>query len=64
MPVKAMTAPGKYEFIYPTPEWQTIDLHGMNPEDFKIADNLFFVDVKLRWSYLDPSAPLRIDGER
>jgi aminopeptidase N len=64
MPVKAMTAPGKYEFIYPTPEWQTIDLHGMNPEDFKIADNLFFVDLKLRWSYLDPSAPLRIDGER
>jgi len=64
MPIKAMTAPGRYEFIYPTPEWQTIDLHGMNPEDFKIADNLFFVDLKLRWSYLDPSTPLRIDGER
>jgi aminopeptidase N len=64
MPVEAMTAPGKYEFIYPTAEWQTIDFHDMNPEDFKIADNLFFVDLKLRWSYLDPSTPLRIDGER
>jgi aminopeptidase N len=64
MPVKAMTSPGRYEFIYPTPEWQTIGLHGMNPEDFKIADNLFFVDLKLRWSYLDPSTSLRIDDER
>jgi hypothetical protein len=57
MPVKATTAPGKYEFIYPTPEWHTVDLHGMNPEDFKIADNLFFIDLKLRRSYLDPSLP-------
>jgi aminopeptidase N len=62
MPIKAMTAPGKYEFIYPTADWQTIDLHGMNPEDFKIADNLFLVDLKLRWSYLDPSLPDRPPG--
>jgi aminopeptidase N len=59
MPIKAVTAPGKCEFIYPNPEWQTIDLHGMNPEGFKIADSLFFVDLKLRWSYLDPSLPNR-----
>jgi aminopeptidase N len=62
MPIKAMTAPGKYEFIYPTADWQTMDLHGMNPEDFKIADNLFLVDLKLRWSYLDPSLPDRSPG--
>jgi aminopeptidase N len=59
MPIEAMTAPGKYEFIYPTVDWQTTDLHSMNPEDFKIADSLFLVDLKLRWSYIDPSLPDR-----
>jgi hypothetical protein len=54
MPVKVTTAPGKYEFITPTFEWQTNQLHGLNPEDFKVAEDLFYVDVRLRWSYLDP----------
>jgi aminopeptidase N len=59
MPIKAMTTAGKYEFIYPITDWQTIHLQGMNPEDFKIADDFFFVDLKLRWSYIDPSLPDR-----
>jgi aminopeptidase N len=55
MPLKATTAPKKYEFITPTTEWQAIELKGMNPEDFKVAEDLFYVDVKLRWVYLDPN---------
>lgn len=57
MPVKVTTAPKKYEFITPTPEWQTIALKGLNPEDFKVAEDLFLVDVKLKWVYLDPRLP-------
>jgi hypothetical protein len=43
-----------YEFITPTTEWQTNTLQGLSPEDFKIADDLFYVDLQLRWSYRDP----------
>jgi hypothetical protein len=54
MPIKVTTSPNIYEFITPTTEWQTIELKGMNPEDFKVAEDLFYVEVKLGWGYLDP----------
>ena len=54
MPIKVTTAPGKYQFITPTTEWQTNTLHRMAPEDFKIAADLFYVDLSLRWAYHDP----------
>jgi len=54
MPIKVTTAPGKYQFIVPTTEWQTNTLHRLAPEDFKIAGDLFYVDLSLRWSYHDP----------
>ncbi len=53
MPIKVTTAPGKWEFITPTTEWQTKKLGGIAPEDFKVAEDLFYVNVRLRWSYLD-----------
>jgi aminopeptidase N len=46
MPVKVTTAPGKYEFVTPTANWQTLQLHGMKPEEFKVAEDLFYVNVK------------------
>jgi hypothetical protein len=55
MPIKATTSRGEYEFIYPTTTWQTMKLENILPEEFKIADELFLVDLKLRWVYLDPS---------
>ncbi len=55
MPVKALTSPGRFEWIHPTKTWQTVELRGMKPEDFKIAEDLFYVDTKLRWVYLDPA---------
>jgi len=54
MPIKVTTAPGRYQFITPTTKWQTNVLHGMAPEDFKIASDLFYVDLSLRWAYHDP----------
>jgi aminopeptidase N len=57
MPVKVTTAPGRYRFITPTTHWQTLELHGLLPENFKIADDRFFVALKLHWSYRDPEQP-------
>jgi len=54
MPIKVTTAPGKFEFITPTTDWQTKKLNGIAPEDFKVAEDLFYVNVRLRSSYLDP----------
>jgi aminopeptidase N len=53
MPIKVTTAPGTFEFITPTTDWQTKELKGIAPEDFKIAEDLFFVNARLRWSYFD-----------
>ncbi len=53
MPVKVTVAPGKYGFIYPATKMQTIDLVTLPPEDFKVADDQFYVDLSLRWTYLD-----------
>ena len=54
MPVKVTTAPGKYDWITPTTEWQTNRLKGLAPEDFKMAEDLFYANVRLKWSYIDP----------
>ena len=54
MPIKVTTARDHYAFIYPTTEPQNILLGSLAPEDFKIAGSLFYVDLKLRWSYQVP----------
>jgi aminopeptidase N len=55
MPIKVTTAPGKFEFITPTTtDWQTKKLNGIAPEDFKVAEDLFYVNTRVRVSYLDP----------
>jgi aminopeptidase N len=47
MPIQVLTSPGKYEFITPTAQWQTVQLHGLQPEEFKVAQDLYLVDVRL-----------------
>jgi cyclophilin family peptidyl-prolyl cis-trans isomerase len=54
MPIKVTTAPGRFEFITPTTDWQTTKLGNVAPEEFKVAEDLFYVNVRSRWSYLDP----------
>ena len=45
--IKVLTSPGKYEFITPKAEWQTVRLKGLQPEDFKVAQDLFLIDLRL-----------------
>ncbi|MGA2623706.1 MAG: M1 family metallopeptidase [Bacteroidota bacterium] len=54
MPVKVTTSEDRYEFIYPTTSWQTMTLGDIRPENFKVAEDLFYVGVKLNYSYVDP----------
>ena len=54
MPIKATTAPGKYELIYPTDKMKTIDLHGLHPDDFKVVENHYLIDFNVWKTYLDP----------
>jgi aminopeptidase N len=54
MPIKVTTAPGKFELIKPTKKAQTIDLHGLDPDDFKIAEDQYFVNLKVWKTYIDP----------
>ncbi len=59
MPIKVTTAEETYNFIYPTTETQVLDLGEMDPTKFKIAEDLFYIDFKLGWTYLDPNFPER-----
>ncbi|MGH2569324.1 MAG: M1 family metallopeptidase [Bacteroidota bacterium] len=57
MPVKVTIAKDKFSFIYPTTTWQTTTLEGVHPEEFKVAEDQFFIGVRLRKMYVDPQAP-------
>lgn len=54
MPIKVTTGPGIFELIYPTSERQTINLNGLHPDNFKIAEDQYFVQLKLWKTYIDP----------
>lgn len=57
MPVMVTIAPGTYEFIYPTKEWKTTKLSLTDPKEFKVAENLFLINVHSGITYLDPNTP-------
>jgi aminopeptidase N len=54
MPVKVTTSNDNYEFIYPTTTWQTTILHDIKPEDVKVAEDLFLINVEKSCHYIDP----------
>jgi aminopeptidase N len=54
MPVKVTTAPGPFTFIKPTSAWQTLDLGTMDPKDFRVADQLFYIYTQIRINYQEP----------
>jgi aminopeptidase N len=60
MPVKVTTSQHKYDFIYPTTAWQRMIIGKMNPEEFKIEEDRFYVTLRLGWSYVDPRS--RVEG--
>jgi aminopeptidase N len=60
MPVKVTTARDQYEFIRPTTTWQRMSIGKINPEEFKVEENRFYVTLRLGWSYVDPR--LQVEG--
>ncbi len=57
MPILVTTSRGKFEFIQPTTSWQTITLGDILPEEFRVADDRFLVDVRFTAAYRDPRLP-------
>jgi aminopeptidase N len=53
MPVKVTLEKGKIDWIRPTTSWQMTNLKGIEPPEFKVAEDLFYVGLKLGWVYLD-----------
>jgi aminopeptidase N len=54
MPVKVSTSRKAYEFIFPTTSWHTMNLGDLPPEQFRVAEDLFYIGLKLNWTYIDP----------
>ena len=55
MPIKVSTAPNKMELIYPNAQkYQEINLNGLDPNEFRIAEDQYFVNVNIRKTYIDP----------
>ena len=51
MPVKVTTAPGRFTFITPTSAWQTLDLGTLDPKEFQVAEQLFYISTQIRINY-------------
>ncbi|MEW6511724.1 MAG: M1 family aminopeptidase, partial [Bacteroidota bacterium] len=51
MPIKVTTAPGRFSFIYPMTTLQTLDLGTMDPKEFKVDEQHFYVDTLVRVNY-------------
>ena len=45
MPVKVSVAPGRFGFIHPTTDWQTITLKQMKEDDFEVDEDHFYIEV-------------------
>jgi hypothetical protein len=45
MPVKVTTAPDRFEFIYPTPDWKTMTLKNITADDFEVDEEKFYIEV-------------------
>jgi hypothetical protein len=45
MPIKVTVSKDRFGFIYPTPEWKTMTLRNLSPDDFMVDEDDFYVDV-------------------
>jgi hypothetical protein len=55
MPIKVTGGRGEYSFIYPTDSVQTTRFDYLNPEEFRVAEDQFYVNVKVSTMYVDPA---------
>ena len=61
MPIKVTTTKDKFEFIYPTTQWKSLTVKGLEPSDFKVAEDLFYLKTKILRQYIDPKSSIRIN---
>lgn len=59
MPIRLSIAGKPRDVITPTTSWQTMRMKGVRPGDFGIAEDLYYVDLKVNLVYLDPALPDR-----
>jgi aminopeptidase N len=53
MPVLVTTAKDTYGFIYPTTEWKVSALGDIDPQEFNVATDLFYIDVRKSLQYFE-----------
>jgi aminopeptidase N len=46
MPVKLTASKDKFTLVYPTMEWQTMELKEMNKSDLKVDTENFYIEVR------------------
>ena len=46
MPILASIKSPEYSWIYPTENWQKIEIFDVEPQDFNIAEHLLLLKVK------------------
>ncbi|MFN0157202.1 MAG: M1 family metallopeptidase [Bacteroidota bacterium] len=54
MPVKVTAGDDRFVFITPTTEWQTTRMDKLNPQNFRVAVDQFFIEVRKTVTYVDP----------
>lgn len=64
MPVRITTAKDVWEVITPSTEWKSTKLGIKDPSEFRVAEDLFYVDARISRSYLDRRLPERPSGRR
>jgi aminopeptidase N len=60
MPIKVTIRKGRFGFIYPTTDWQTISLGKFDPKDFRVDEDEFYCRVKIFRYYIDPESQIKI----
>ena len=60
MPVKVTTKKNKFEFIYPTDKWNSLNLKDFDPSDFEVAEDLFYLKSSIIRQYIDPQSTIKI----
>lgn len=61
MPVKVTTSKDNYDYIYPTTKWSSLTIKGLDPSDFKVAEDLFYLTTRVIHQYIDPKSSIEIN---
>jgi len=56
MPVRVTTSRGMFETVKPAKEWKTKALRDIHPDDFRVAEDQFYISVQVAKRYIDPAA--------